>query len=223
MSKKDDFLKMAKKVEKAKNKTPRIPINPAQSIDLIPSSHKTVIERNQARRTWFYITSLVLGLCAIVIVFGIFSNITVRYQISKEKALQQENTVKIEQFADVDQVLKSEKNARNLLNQAAGRQVNWDALIGTVQGQLPMGTSIQSMSTTTGGTEDISSAVTLSVVTDSTLGYSDTLRAIQNVNGISNVKISGLTADSEGKYSFTISFTFDNSVLTNTYSNNGGN
>lgn len=215
--KKLDFGKIEKRINTLRNKSPRLPINKYASIDLIPDSHKDLIAKENTSRGWRYAVFLIAGLCALTIVFGIIMKINYAHQINVEKSSQQDLTVQISQYADVDSALTAQKEASEALNKAAGAEVNWGGLLGKVNEALPEGTRISSMSISTGGVKDTSSAVTLNLSSSQTLDYSDVLQKIKAIDGLSNVQIGGLSMDGDDTYVYTVSFNIDTSILTQKY------
>lgn len=194
----------------------KLPLGENILIDLMPQSHKTVVEIRQARRTWTGVFGAVVIGCLIGSGLALGYNWQTEKQVSKEQIVQEDLDLKIAQYAEVNQALQSETSARDLLNTAAGNEIDWNDLITTIESNLPAGTRIGSLTVVNGGTveDEVSSAVTMNLTSDTTLGYSDALRAVEGINGVQKVEIGGLSMGGENQYVYTMSFTFDTSILT---------
>ena len=194
----------------------KLPLGENILIDLMPQSHKTVVEIRQARRTWTGVFGAVVIGCLIGSGLALGYNWQTEKQVSKEQIVQEDLDLKIAQHAEVNQALQSESSARDLLNTAAGNEIDWNDLITTIESNLPAGTRISSLTVVNGGTveDEVSSAVTMNLTSDTTLGYSDALRAVEGINGVQKVEIGGLSMGGENQYVYAMSFTFDTSILT---------
>lgn len=202
-----------------KKKEKKIPVGGNIVIDLIPQSFKDIAETRKAKKQWIYIVSVT------VLVAILASGLSFGFKMQSQSALdtetktQEKLELQISQYAEVNQALDSQKESVKLLNQAAGAEIDWTKLIGNIEDALPSGTSISSLSVNTGGTDkdELSSAITMDLVSDSTLGYSDTLKAVEGVSGVQSVEIGGLSRSGENSYDYKMSFTYDTSILTEKY------
>lgn len=195
---------------------PMLPIGNNILIDLMPQSHKELVEVRQAKRRWVSIFSTVVIACVIISSASFAYNLQTQSRVSSELSTQETLDLQIAEYSEVNTALQSQEQAETLLNGAAGSEIDWNRLITTIEESLPAGTSVGALSVTTGGTveDEISSAITMDLTSDSTLGYSDSLDAMQNINGVEQVEIGGLAAASDGRYVYTMSFTYDTSILT---------
>lgn len=194
----------------------KLPLGENILIDLMPQSHKTVVEVRQARKTWTGVFGAVVIGCLIGSGLSLGYNWQTQQKVQKEQVVQEELDLKIAQYAEVNQALQSEGAARDLLNTAAGNEIDWNNLITTIESNLPAGTRISSLTVVNGGTveDEVSSAVTMNLTSDTTMGYSDALRAVEGINGVQKVEIGGLSMGGENQYVYAMSFTFDTSILT---------
>jgi len=217
--KKKSFSEMTVKdlLPSKKEKTEqKIPIGGNILIDLMPQSHKDVVATRDAKRRWTSIFAIVVAGCLMASGLSFAYNMQTQSQVSSEQSKQEALDLQIARHAEVNQALQSETTARGLLETSAGNEIDWNELISTIQTNLPQGTRITSLNVMTGGTpeDEISSAITMNLTSDSTLGYSDSLRAVENIDGVQQVEIGGLSVSGEGSYTYTMSFTFDTSILT---------
>lgn len=214
-----DFAKLSQQVDKMRSKNPRIPLNPYASIDLIPPSHKNTISLRKTRKTTFYSGMLIVGLCMIALLFNGFLTLSYKSQISSEKKIQASLAQENAAYTDVDKALQDKKLIDSLTSRAAGNEIDWVALTNNIQSNLSPGTYVSSYSVINGGLskDKSTTAVTLNLSSDSTLSYSDIIKSFENTPGIKNVQIGGLSQDSDGRYIYKVSFTYDNSILTNRF------
>lgn len=203
-----------------KKKEPAIEVGGNIFVSLIPDSHKRAVEARKSKNNWTVIFGLTVLICVVVSAAMFLYNLQVQAQLSSE--LEEQGTVDlmISKHAEVHQAMESEKVAKELLGKSAGNEIDWGRLVGIIEGNLPGGTSISSMSVTTGGMidDDVSSSVTLNLTSNSTFGYSDTLNSIQNINGVTEVQIGGLASTGQGGYSYKMTFTYDTTILTERFS-----
>jgi hypothetical protein len=123
-------------------------------------------------------------------------------------------------YAEVNSALELQKVAIDSLNLAAGSEIDWNKLISSIERNLPSGTQISAISVTGGGEKpkskndpDVAAVINLNLSSSATIGYSDSLRMIENMPGVKGVEISGLKTEGE-RYTYTLSFTYDTSLLT---------
>lgn len=205
---------------KPKKKEPAIPIGENIEVSLIPDSHKRNVEARKAKNNWTIIFGLTV-LVGVVAGFLMFAyNLQLQTQLESERRQQETIDLSISRHAEVHQALESEKIAQQLLGTSAGNEIDWSRLVSTIEQQLPQGTEITSLSVTNGGliNDEVSSSITLNLTSDSTFGYSDSLRAIENISGVEQVEIGGLAVSGEGGYTYRMSFTYDTSILTERFS-----
>lgn len=198
----------------------KLPLGENILIDLMPQSHKTVVEVRQAKKTWTGVFGAVVIGCLVGSGLALGYNWQTQQKVQKEQVVQEDLDLKIAQHAEVNQALQSESAARDLLSTAAGNEIDWNDLITTIESNLPAGTRISSLAVVNGGTveDEVSSAVTMNLTSDTTLGYSDALRSVEGINGVQKVDIGGLSMGGENQYVYAMSFTFDTSILTERFS-----
>lgn len=193
-----------------------IPLGENILIDLMPQSHKDVVETREAKRSWTGIFAAIVIGCVVVSGASVFYSYQTQAKVKAEQDRHAAIDLEIARHAEVNQAIQSESSARTLLDTAAGNEIDWNELITTIEGDLPPGTNIVSLNVTNGGgiDDEISSAITMNLSSTSTFGYSDSLRAVEGINGVQQVEIGGLSGSSDGGYSYTMSFTYDTSILT---------
>lgn len=207
-----------KKIELSR-KVPRLPLPTSVKINLTPMSHLNVIKERKAKSTIIksFIGIFVACVVASGTVIGLNANTNSKLSVARDnnEAVQAE----IAKYADVSQVLDSQEEAKRLLGKAASNEVNWQKLIDTVLESLPSGTTATAISVQSGGksTDKVSTAINIELVSNSPMGYSDTLNAVNDINGVSLVNIGGLTSAGDNLYSYSMSFALDSSYLTKKY------
>lgn len=186
-------------------------------VDFTPKIFRDGVEARASKRRWILGNIALLVACGIVggALFGttIPLNITLDSATSSNLQLQ----TALAQYADLTNALEQKTGIENKLNIAAGGEINWTALLGDLESHLPSGTIIQSIAINQGDpASGIGASILLSFQANSPLGYADTLNAVENMAGISNVKIGGMTSSGE-TYSFSSTMNYDISILTNRY------
>ena len=205
---------------KREKKAPAIELGGNIVVNLIPDSHKESVEAKKTKNSWTAIFGVAV-LVAILASGAMFAyNLQVNSQLEAETANQETIDLSIARHAEVHQALESEKVAQQLLNQAAGNEVNWNQLVRIIEEQLPQGTQVVSLSVTNGGKigDEVSSRVILNLSSTSTFGYSDSLNAVESIGGVQQVEIGGLTGNGEGGYTYQMVFTYDTTILTERFS-----
>lgn len=201
-------------------KSPAIDLGKNITVSLIPDSHKRNVDARKSKNNWTAIFgfAVIVSVVASAAMFGL--NLQAESQLASERLDQEIIELSISRHAEVHQALESEQIAQQLLNSAAGNEIDWKQLVGIIEQQLPQGTDIASLAVTNGGLADdeISSSVTLSLNSTSTFGYSDSLRAVEGINGVEEVEIGGLSVSGENGYTYQMSFTYDTSILTERFS-----
>lgn len=202
-----------------KDKDSGIPLTNNFLIDLTPQSHKDVIAIRRSKKTWTYTVSFVLIACIMAAAGFWAMKFQTKTNLDAEISNQEQIDIKISNYAEINQTLESEKESVRLLNQAAGAEIDWEKLIKNIESALPSGTEITSLGVTNGGgsEDDVSSAIIMSLSSKETIGYSDTLKAVQGIGGVNSVEIGGLSASGDNAYTYKMAFTYDKSILTENY------
>lgn len=222
------------KTIRMKKKLPKIPLDEKVAIDLLPPSHKDLVDLRATRRRWItiFITAVIAAVLAPTVAFLISTQI--QGQISAEQDRHAELELSIARYAEVNQTLESANEATRLLDKGASIEVDWNELIGDIESKLPEGTRVTAMQVIAGGKDTrtqeqkddpafdrpVATAILLSLESTTTIGYSDSLKAIESVNGTGSVTIGGL-AESNGVYNYDVAFTYDISILTNRFTLEG--
>jgi hypothetical protein len=198
----------------------RIPLGEAIFVDLTPPSHKKLVDLRILKKKWSYGLFGVAAFCMAASFAAVGLNATAEAALTAEKNAQVVITQNTAAYAEVNSALELQKVAVDSLNLAAGSEINWNRLISSVESNLPSGTRISAISVTGGGVKpksegdpDVAAAINLNLSSGATIGYSDSLKKIESMPGVDSVEISGLKTEGE-RYTYTLSFTYDTSLLT---------
>lgn len=197
-----------------------IPLGEAIFVDLTPPSHKKLVELRHLKKKWTYGIFGVISFCIAASFVAVGLNATAEAALASELDAQVVITKNTAAYAEVNSALELQKIAVDSLNLAAGSEINWSRLISSVEGSLPSGTQINAISVTGGGVKpksandlDVAAVINLNLSSGSTIGYSDSLKMIEGMSGVKGVEISGLKTEG-ARYTYTLSFTYDTSLLT---------
>jgi hypothetical protein len=197
-----------------------IPLGEAIFVDLTPPSHKKLVDLRILKKQWTYGLFGVVSFCVAASFVAVGLNATTQAALASEQNAQLVITQNTAAYAEVNSALELQKVAVDSLNLAAGSEINWNRLITSVESNLPSGTRISAISVTGGGVKpkskgdpDVAAVINLNLSSGATIGYSDSLRMIENMPGIDSVEISGLKTEGE-RYVYSLSFTYDTSLLT---------
>lgn len=222
-----DLSKIDLRKIELKKKLPRIPVGQSLAIDLMPQSYKDTVELRQTKKKWIGYSVVALVVSLIIPAFAFIVGQQIAGQISAEQDKHAVLDLQIAKHAEINQALESAGEARRLLEKSAGMEVDWNKLMGTIEGSLPEGTRITAISVVSGGKDTrtaqekednpsdrpTSSVVLLSLASNDTFGYSDTLKALEGINIVDEVTISGLSI-TNGQYLYSAAFPVDISILT---------
>jgi hypothetical protein len=207
-------------IRRRNDKQKSIPLGETIFVDLTPSSHKKLVDLRNLKKQWRYGVFGVASFCIAASIVAVGLNAQSEGDLTSEKSAQTVITKNTAVYAEVNKALEVQKIAVDSLNTAAGSEIDWNKLISSIEGSLPSGTKISAISVTGGGQKpksksdtDVAAVISLNLSSSSTIGYSDSLRSIENMPGIKSVEISGLKSESE-RYTYTLSFTYDTSLLT---------
>lgn len=211
-------------IRRKKDQQKSIPLGEAILVDLTPPSHREFVELRRLKKHWIYGLFGVMIFCIAASLLAVGLNAQTEGVLSSERNTQLLITKDTAKYAEINSALELEKIAIDSLNIAAGSEINWSRLISNIEGTLPSGTQISAISVTGGGElpkegdkPGVAAVVNLNLSSASTLGYSDSLKKIEAMTGIDSVEISGLKTES-GRYNYTLSFSYDTSLLTGNYS-----
>lgn len=204
------------------DKQKSIPLGETIFVDMTPPSHKKVVELRQLKKQWRYGVFGVAALCTAASMTAFGMSAQSQGLVTSEIAKQQTITQNTSKYAEVNKALEVQKVAVDSLDKAAGTEIDWNKMISSIEGSLPSGTRISAISVTGGGTKPtgndpgVAAIINLNLSSATTLGYSDALKSIQSTPGIKSVDISGLKTESD-RYTYSLSFSYDTSVLTGRY------
>lgn len=207
------------KKKEPKGKAPKGIVVGGTHVDFTPKIFRDGVEARESKRRWILGNVALLAACGIVggALFG--ATIPMKIELDSATASNIQLQSALSQYADLTNALEQKSGIETKLNIAAGGEINWTALLGDLESQLPAGTIIQSIAINQGDTANgIGASILLGFQADSPLGYADTLNAVESMAGISNVKIGGMTSSGEG-YVFSSTMNYDASILTNRYPN----
>lgn len=197
-----------------------IPLGETIFVDLTPPSHKKLVDLRNLKKQWRYGVFGVASLCVAASLVAVGLNAQSQGDLAAETIAQTTITQNTAAYAEVNKALELQKVAVDSLNLAAGSEIDWNKLITSIEGSLPNGTRIFAINVTGGGKKpasksdtDVSAVISLNLSSATTLGYSDSLRSVENMPGVKSVEISGLKSETAG-YVYTVSFTYDTSLLT---------
>ena len=207
-------------IRRKNDKQKSIPLGEAIFVDLTPPSHKKLVDLRILKKKWSYGLFGVTTFCIAASFVAVGLNTTTEAALTSEKNAQTVITQNTTAYAEVNSALELQKIAVDSLNLAAGSEINWNRMISSIEGSLPNGTKISAISVTGGGTKpkskgdpDVAAAINLNLSSGTTIGYSDSLKMIEGMSGVKSVEISGLKTEGE-RYTYTLSFTYDTSLLT---------
>lgn len=187
-------------------------------LDYTPASHFEEIETRRAKKTWLTANVVILAGCVFT-TLGIFSTTLItqnEVQSSRIEKIQMQ--AQLGQYSQEDNAVNQNSDVVAKLTQAAGGEVNWRKLVDDVQNALPGGTNIASISINADAeSSERGAVVLLGVTSDSPVGYADTINAMENMAGITNLNIGQLSGG--GSYAYSMTFDFDTDVRTYRFSN----
>lgn len=200
-----------------------IPLGEPIFVDLTPPSHKKFVEVRKLKKQWSYGVFGVAAFCIATSFAVVGMNAMTEGELASERALQLTITKDTATYAKVNSALELQKVAVESFNMAAGTELNWTKLIGSIESSLPSGTRVSAISVTGGGEKPtnkddkgVAAVINLNLSSDNTMGYSDSLKRIEAMSGVQSVDISGLKTEGT-RYSYTLSFTYDTTLLTERY------
>lgn len=209
------------------DKQESIPLGETIFVDLTPPSHKKLVDLRILKKKWRYGLLGVVTCCVVASFVAVGLNTATEAALADERSTQLVITKNTATYAQVNSALELQKSAVDNLNLAAGSEINWTRLISSIESNLPGGTQISAISVTGGGVKpktkddpDISAVINLNLSSGATIGYSDSLKRIESIQGIKSVDISGLKSET-GRYTYTLSFTYDTSLLTERFTPKG--
>jgi hypothetical protein len=215
-----DLSSFGKKDDKQKN----IPLGEIILVDLMPPSHKAVVNLRHLKKQWMFGLFGVVAFCIAASIAAVGLNATAQGELRTEMNTQGIITQDTATFAEVNRALEQQKISVQSLDLAAGSEIDWIKLISNIENNLPGGTQISAISVTGGGVKpktekdpDVAAVINLNLSSGHTIGYTDSLRMIEYMNGVESVEISGLQTSGE-RFTYTLSFTYDTSLLTERFS-----
>lgn len=215
----EELKKEAKpaKKDKQQGKAKGIPIGKV-NVDLTPDFYKDAVYARQLKKQWIFINGGVLAIVALILSFVFVSTLPAKSDLNNQMTLNKNLQSALAQYQDVSMLIEEKKSVETKLQNAAGNEIDWVKLIDSIQDALPGGTSMSSIgiSTTDGSDKEKGATILVRFVSDSPLGYADTLQSVQSAKGISNVEISGMSSTGES-YQFAATMHYDNSIKTNRF------
>lgn len=189
------------------------------NVDLTPQSYITTIKNRRQKKNLIIFN---IGLAAVAVIvclsmvgFGLASKVSLDNAKTQEKLLASQ----LEEFAEESQAIEQQKPMLSKLSQASAGEINWNALIRSIESALPSSTKVVSMGINldTNPASERSTAILVALSSTDPIGYADSLNAFEEYPQVSNVNIGGLTAGGEGIYNFSMTFDYDTSIRTYRY------
>ena len=194
------------------------------NIDLTPHFFKEAVEVRELKKNWIFINAGVFALTVLILSTIFVSSLSPQSELQSQQESNTTLLAALGKYKSQTEALSSSKDTAQKLNKAAGSAINWETLTNSIQGSLPSGTSIASISINTGDSDEKGASMLIRFTANSPLGYADTLKAVQSARGVSNVQIGGLSSSGENSYQFSATFDYDSTIKTNRFqASTGGN
>lgn len=187
------------------------------TVDFTPEAFKEAVRVRELRKQWILICAAIFALSSLVVSFIFVSALPVGTELESQLRINSALETELGQYQEVNLAVEQKDATLEKLNRATNNAIDWGALLSSIEGALPAGTSMRSIGVTTDGTStEKGASLIISFVADSPLGYADTLQAVQSAPGVSNVQIGGMTS-SGASYSFSATLDYDSSIRTNKF------
>lgn len=202
---------------KKKDKKPQgIEVGGPVLIDLTPESYIEIIATRRHGKRWIY--AVVAVLVGSLFAFAMFyaQYLAVNIQLSSEQDLHQQLDAQIAEYSEVNDVMRERENAESSLQAVASNEIDWSKAYRNIQDALPNDTTISRMAVDVNENPGalVSAAVQIDLTSGSTMSYADALGMVSDLEEVSSVTISGMTRSGEGLYTFSMAFTYDESIHT---------
>lgn len=201
---------------KPKKKYKGIPLGQVL-LDFTPASHIDEIKTRRAKKTWISFCILIFGVC-IMAVLGVFSaTLLTKGEVEASRIEKTQIQSQLGKYSEQDNAVSQNSTIVGKMTQAAGGEIDWGQLIREINQNLPSDTNITAMSVNLDPVSNERSVTVLSSLTSGTpTGYANTVRAMEDMAGVSNVNIGPLTGGAG--YTYSMTFDFDTSVRTYRFS-----
>lgn len=187
------------------------------TVDFTPEAFKEAVRVRELRKQWIFICAAIFALSSLVVSFIFVSALPVGTELESQLRINSALEGELSQYQEVNLAVEQKDATLEKLNRATNNAIDWGALLGSIEGALPSGTSMKSIGITTeGASTEKGASIIISFVADSPLGYADTLQAVQSAQGVSNVQIGGMTSSGDS-YSFSATLDYDSSIRTNKF------
>lgn len=186
------------------------------TLDLTPEVYKEAVRSRLLKKKWIMGNALILAFSFLVVSTLFVSSLPARTALESEVRVNSKLEAALSEYQTVNLAVEQKGAIQNKLNSAAGNEINWSSLIGSIEGALPAGTSVASVGISTAPNPDKGASILITFAADNPLGYADTLQAVQSAPGVSNVQIGGMTSTGES-YAFSATMDYDNAIRTYRY------
>lgn len=207
------------KLGSSKEKAPKIILGAPPIVDLTPPRQREARGKRELQRKWVGAVSAIALVTIVAIAAGFGLKLTAQNSYNDEVKTQQDLVSEVAKYKEVDEAIATTRDLEMKRQTALSSEIAWDKSIERIEAVLPAGVDLVGFAATGGGDPALETGVGMSFIarisSDTPIAYSEVLYLFSGIEGLSDVQVGDLAGDpTSGRYTYSVAFGFDNSVLT---------
>jgi hypothetical protein len=213
------------------SRPPVLPIGALPRVDLLPPSEMRRRDMMARARTWLFIGLGTLAVTLLAVGGAVAYNVTATVRLGFEQGRTQQILVGIAELSEVSQAIALRTELSRMGSEAMAGDLEWNAVIGTIDERLPDGVSIIDYALVAGPVPEpegdpaatTGAFGTVTVTSAQPLAFVDLTRALRGVETVHITEVDELNRVEEGPfYEYRITFTIDQTVYTGAFAPESG-
>jgi hypothetical protein len=212
------------------SRPPVLPIGALPRVDLLPPSEMRRRDMMARARTWLFIGLGTLAVTLLAVGGAVAYNVTATVRLGFEQARTQQILVGIAELSEVSQAIALRTELSRMGSEAMAGDLEWNAVIGTIEERLPDGVSIIDYALVAGPvpepegdpTATTGAFGTVTVTSAQPLAFVDLTRALRDIPAVQISEADDFVSqDDSSLYEYRIRISMDQSVYSGAFAPEG--
>jgi hypothetical protein len=212
------------------SRPPVLPIGALPRVDLLPPSEMRRRDMMARARTWLFIGLGTLAVTLLAVGGAVAYNVTATVRLGFEQARTQQILVGIAELSEVSQAIALRTELSRMGSEAMAGDLEWNAVIGTIEERLPDGVSIIDYALVAGPVPEpegdpaatTGAFGTVTVTSAQPLAFVDLTRALRDIPAVQISEADDFVSqDDSSLYEYRIRISMDQSVYSGAFAPEG--
>lgn len=212
------------------SRPPVLPIGALPRVDLLPPSEMRRRDMMARARTWLFIGLGTLAVTLLAVGGAVAYNVTATVRLGFEQGRTQQILVGIAELSEVSQAIALRTELSRMGSEAMAGDLEWNAVIGTIEERLPDGVSIIDYALVAGPVPEpegdpaatTGAFGTVTVTSAQPLAFVDLTRALRDIPAVQISEADDFVSqDDSSLYEYRIRISMDQSVYSGAFAPEG--